>query len=155
MTTKETTEEFETNADLREAYDRQKVSTSVAEGKLEAITFKALDLDPDKGIGKAFKMTYEGQIEPGELPAIQEALATEFDYTPPSASKEPETEPPKSVQPDISEAEKRVKQMNDQSDPAPINQYADQSDKAAEAGDWAKVFEIGLNEQGVKFGELD
>ena len=144
--------EFETNDDLREAYDRQKAARATAEGKLEAITFKALSLDPDKGIGKAFKMTYEGSIEPGELNSIQEKLKEEFDYSPPASETPPPPEEPKSANEEISQGERNIQDLNDQSKPAPIDPNADASAKAAEEGDWAAVFEIGLNEQGIKIG---
>ena len=138
---------------LREAYDRQKAGREVAEGKLEEITFKALGLDPAKGIGKAFKMTYEGSIEPDELGSIQEALKSEFDYVPKSAEPPPDPPPdPKSARPDISQQEKDVAGLLDQSKPAPIDPKADAAAKLEEEGDWAGLFEVGLNSQGVKIG---
>jgi hypothetical protein len=151
--TVEVEETSQTPDQLREAYDRQKARSETAEGKLEDITFKALGLDPSKGIGKAFKMTYEGDIEPDELGPIQEALKSEFDYVPKSADPPPPPPPdPKSVNPEISQAEKEAADLINQSAPAPIDPKADAVAKMSEEGDWAGVFEVGLQTQGIKIG---
>lgn len=136
--------------EVREAYERQKSRAEAAEGKLEKQAFDALGLNPEKGVGKAFKMVYKGTIEPDELDAIKGVLSDEFDYTPPTASPSAEEAPSKTAKPEVSQGEHALNQAASQSDPAPIDPAADARAKAAEEGDWTKEIEMGLLQGGIE-----
>lgn len=152
MTTQEPQGEQPEGIDqVREAYERQKAKTEVAEGKLEKLAFDSLGLDPEKGIGKAFKMVYKGPIEPDELETIKGVLADEFSYAPPPPPSI-ETEPAaRSAEPSISTGENELRQLANDSSPAPIDPQADARAKAEEDGDLLKSIELGLASGGLEF----
>ncbi len=133
--------------ETREFGERQKARADKAEAKLEATAFADLKLDPEKGIGKALRMTYDGLIEPDNLEAVRAVLESDFGYTVPADS----APPPKSANTDVSEGEREMKDITDQSKPAPNNAAEDKFQEYVESGDTQGAFEQGLAMQGVKF----
>lgn len=125
---------------VREAYERQKARAEAAEGKLEKQAWEKLGLSPDKGIGKALKMTYEGPIEPDTVDDITAVLQSDFDYTPPASQPAAPAEPPPPNP--VSEGEKALQEAASQSTPAPIDPAADAVAQAEAEGDIAKAIEL-------------
>ncbi len=105
-----------------------KLDTAVA--KLERLAFADLGItDTESGVGKALKLTFEGEIDPEDTAALKEA-ATEFGWQA-EVTAPPET----TAKPDVSDAEGRIGQLEKVSEPADPDPLKDEGAKALAEGD--------------------
>ena len=143
MTTKDPTPTEETAGETGEeagdrdpAWYREQIETvkgerDVALAKLERLAFADLGItDTESGIGKALKLTFEGEIDPEDTAALKEA-ATEFGWQEDADAATTET----TAKPEVSDAESRIAQLEKASTPAEPDALKDEGDAAVEAGD--------------------
>lgn len=161
MTTKDTTP-IEPDATGEEAGDRDpawyreqidKVTgqRDDALAKLERLAFADLGLDAEKGVGKALKLTFEGEIDPENTAALKEA-AGEFGWQPNTETQHPA--PETTADADISDAESRIGQLDKASTPAEPNALRDEGEAALEKGDVAGAIGSFVAEQ-MRDGTID
>ncbi len=141
MTTKDPAPTEETAADTGEeagdrdpAWYREQLETVKGErdtalAKLERLAFADLGLTVESGVGKALKLTFEGEIDPEDTEALKEA-ATEFGWQA-EVSAPPET----TAKPDVSDAESRIAKLEKVSEPADPDALKDEGEKAVAEGD--------------------
>ena len=117
----------------REQLKEVKGQRDTALAKLERLAFAELGItDTESGMGKALKLTYEGDIDPEDTAALKEAAA-EFGWKEAEdADTQPET--PTTAQPEVSDAEGRIRQLEGASTPAEPNALRDEGEAALEAG---------------------
>ena len=132
----------------REQIETVKGERDSALAKLERLTFAGLGLDAEKGVGKALKLTFEGEIDPEDTAALREAAA-EFGW-----QEEPDAPPETTAQPDVSDAESRIRQLEGASTPAEPNALRDEGEAALEKGDVAGAIGSFVAEQ-MKDGTID
>ena len=158
MTTKDPTptadEAGEEAGDRDPAWYREQIETvkgerDVALAKLERLAFADLGLTADSGVGKALKLTFEGEIDPEDTAALKEA-AGEFGWQATADAATPDT----SAKPDVSDAESRIAQLDKASTPAEPNALRDEGEAALEAGDVAGAIGSFVAEQ-MKDGTID
>ena len=140
MTTEDTTptetDTGEEAGDRDPAWYREQIETVKGErdtalAKLERLAFADLGLIADSGVGKALKLTFEGEIDPEDTTALKEA-AGEFGWQPENdAATETTTDL------DLSDAESRIAQLDKASTPAEPNALRDEGEAALEKGDVA------------------
>jgi hypothetical protein len=158
LTTKDTTP-IEPDAQGEEAGDRdpawyrEQIETVKGErddalAKLERLAFADLGLTADTGVGKALKLTFEGEIDPENTAALKEA-AGEFGWTAETTAA-PET----TTDVDISDAESRIGKLDKASTPAEPNALRDEGDAALEKGDVTGAIGAFVAEQ-VKDGTVN
>lgn len=108
----------------------KKVNTGLQE-KLERLAFQGVGLDPEIGMGKAIKMTFEGDIDPENLQPLIEHAKSEFDTELSTASTNATT----TARPEVSEAESRIAALDSASSPAEPNALQEEADGKLSQGD--------------------
>ncbi len=133
----------------REQLETVKGERDTALAKLERLAFADLGItDTESGIGKALKLTFEGEIDPEDTAALKEA-ATEFGWQP-----ENDAAPETTTDVDLSDAESRIAKLDKASTPAEPNALRDEGEAALEKGDVAGAIGSFVAEQ-VKDGTID
>ena len=159
MTTKDTTENAdetdEEAGDRDPAWYREQIETvtgqrDAALAKLERLAFADLGItDTETGIGKALKLTFEGEIDPENTAALKEA-ASEFGW-----QVEPDATPTETTTDQaVSDAERRIAELDKASTPAEPNALRDEGDAALEKGDVAGAIGSFVAEQ-IKDGTVN
>lgn len=114
----------------REQLETVKGQRDAALTKLERLAYRDLGLDPGEGMGKAVKLTFEGDIDPEDTAALKEHAATM------GWDAESETPPVETTtKPEVSDAEGRIKKLEAASTPAEPDALKDEGEAALEAGD--------------------
>ena len=157
MTTEDTAETAGTGeeaGDRDPAWYREQIETvtgqrDTALAKLERLAFADLGLTAESGVGKALKLTFEGEIDPEDTTALREA-AGEFGWTAETDATAPET----TAKPEVSDAEGRIGQLERVSTPAEPNALRDEGEAALEKGDVAGAIGSFVAEQ-MKDGTID
>ena len=135
----------------REQLKEVKGQRDTALAKLERLAFAQLGItNTESGMGKALKLTFEGEIDPEDTAELKEAAA-EFGWKP-EVDAAPET--PTTAQPEVSDAEGRIRQLEGASTPAEPNALEDEGDAAVEAGDAAGAIGAFVAKQ-MKDGTID
>ena len=156
MTTEDTAETAGTGeeaGDRDPAWYREQIETvtgqrDTALAKLERLAFADLGLTADSGVGKALKLTFEGEIDPEDTAALKEA-AGEFGWQP-----ENDAAPETTTNVDLSDAESRIAKLDKASTPAEPNALRDEGEAALEKGDVAGAIGSFVAEQ-MKDGTID
>lgn len=132
----------------REQIEKVTGQRDTALAKLERLAYANLGLKTDAGIGKALKLTYEGEIDPEDTAALREAAA-EFGW-----QAEADAAPETTAKPEVSDAESRIRQLEGASTPAEPNALRDEGDAALEKGDVVGAIGAFVAEQ-IKDGTVD
>ena len=133
----------------REQLETIKGERDVALAKLERLAFADLGLTTDKGVGKALKLTFEGEIDPENTAALKDA-AGEFGWQAEPDAGAPDT----TAKPEVSDAEGRIGQLERVSTPAEPNALRDEGEAALDKGDVAGAIGAFVAEQ-IKDGTVD
>jgi len=132
----------------REQIETVKGERDTALAKLERLAFADLGLIADSGVGKALKLTFEGEIDPEDTAALKEAAA-EFGW-----QAESNAAPETTTNVDLSNAEGRIAQLDKASTPAEPNALRDEGEAAVAAGDVDGAIKSFVAEQ-IKDGTID
>jgi hypothetical protein len=160
LTTEDTTPSIEPDPQGEEAGDRdpawyrEQIETVTGQrdkalATLERLAFADLGLTAEAGVGKALKLTFEGEIDPEDTTALKEA-AGEFGWTAEVTAPPPET----TAKPDVSDAESRIGLLDKASTPAEPNALRDEGEAALEKGDVAGAIGSFVAEQ-MQDGTID
>lgn len=116
----------------REQMAASKKKADDQQAKLERLAFQGVGLDPETGMGKAIKMTFDGNLDPENLEPLIEHAKSEFDLelTAGGAKVEPTT-----AKPEISEAERRMAALDSASTPIEPDALQEEADAKLNAGD--------------------
>ena len=116
----------------REQMAASKKKLDDQEAKLERLTFKGVGLDPTTGMGKAIKMTFDGDLDPENLEPLIEHAKTEFDLE--LSATGPKVEPT-TAKPEVSEAEARIGGLEKASSPVEPDALQEEADAKLAKGD--------------------
>ena len=126
------TEQTKDPAWYREQMEASKKVNVELQAKLERLTFTAVGLDPETGMGKAVKMTFDGDLDPENLEPLIEHAKTEFNVELTSSGTKAE---PTSAKPETSAAESRIGALESASSPVEPNALQEEADGKLSQGD--------------------
>lgn len=113
----------------REQIEKVKEQRDAALTKLERLAYRDLGLNPGEGMGKAVRLTYEGDIDPEDTSALKEHATTM------GWEAAPEKPVETTAKPEVSDAEARIGKLEAASTPAEPDALKDEGEAAVEAGD--------------------
>lgn len=115
----------------RDQMEASKKKADTMQAKLERIAFTSVGLDPETGMGKAIKMTFEGDLDPENLDPLIEHAKVEFDVELKAGGVKAE---PVSAKPETSAAEGRMSALEGASTPVEPNVLQEKSDAELKKG---------------------
>lgn len=115
----------------RETIDRKEAENVKLRDRLERLGFEKVGLNPDKGLAKAVKASFVGEIDPNDPQAIIDFVQAEFDMT----LKVTEAGPPGTAQPAVVEGEDRLKEVGAGSSQVQPDTRQARAGAALQAGD--------------------
>jgi hypothetical protein len=134
----------------RDTISRQTATIAELKGRLERESFHKLGLTPDEGMGKAIKLTFEGDAtDPDNLDVLKAHAKDQFgyEYQAPKTADTPLAPVPPTTKPLVSDGEGRIGQLDKASVPAEPDALQDQGEQAVADGDITKALRAFVEKQ--------